>query len=97
MKPKRTSNLTVFAVLTTLTILTWVGFEIYQAFRKTGIVTISNEVLAPLTPSLNKTILDNMEKRRFFSQEEVARFSPSGSAPVGRETPTQEASPSGQE
>lgn len=66
MKPKKQSNITVFAVLTTLTILTWVGFEIYQAFNKPGIVAISEEVLAELTPSLNKSVLDNMEQRRFF-------------------------------
>lgn len=66
MKPKRKSNITVFAVLTTLTILTWVGFEIYQAFNKPGLTTISEEVLAPLTPSLNRVVLDNMEQRRFF-------------------------------
>lgn len=67
MKSKRTSNITVFSILTTITLLTWVGFEIYQAFNKPGIVTISEEVLAPLTPSLNRGVLDNMEGRRFFT------------------------------
>ncbi|MDO8503693.1 MAG: hypothetical protein Q7S60_03305 [bacterium] len=93
MKPKKTSNITVFAVLTTLTILTWVGFEIYQAFNKPGMVAISEEVLAPLTPSLNKTVLDNMEQRRFF---EPGAFQVATTNPAPVEEPIEEASPSGQ-
>lgn len=92
MQKTKRSNLTVFAVLTTITILTWVAFDAYQRFNRTELKDIPVSALAPINPSLNGEILDNIETKLFFSQEEVAQFTP---APTS--TPAEEASPSATE
>lgn len=97
MKSKR-SNLTIFSVLTTITILTWVVFDAYQRFTKTEVKDIPASVLAPINPSLNRGSLDNIEAKLFFGPEEVAQFTP---APT-RSTPPppeeeEEASPQAEE
>lgn len=95
MQKKQRSNITVFAVLTTLTIVVWVFAESYTRFTETEIKTIPPKILVPLSPSLDKEILDTIEKRRVFSKEEVSSFlpAPTESGPA-QESP--EATESGQ-
>ncbi len=101
MEKKKRSNLTVFAVLTTITIVVWVFAESYTRFTKTEIKTIPPKLLVPLSPSLDKEVLDTIEKRRVFSKEEVSSFLPSGQAGLiitpAQESPeaTKSATPSG--
>lgn len=100
MQKTKRSNITVFVILTTITILTWVIFDAYQRFNKTEIKDIPPEVLLPLSPSLDKQTLDNIEAKLYFSQEEVAQFTPAPSAatPLPEEsTPSAEASPSAEQ
>lgn len=68
---KKKSNITTFAVLTTLAILTWVLVEAYLLFNKRNFESVPEGVLAPLSPTLDTEVLDRIEKRRFFAQEEV--------------------------
>lgn len=92
MKKKR-SKITVFAILTTVTILVWIFAEAYQRFKKTELTSIPEVILAPIAPSLDRETLDNMEKRLWFSQ------SPSA-PPIVKSEPEitiPEASPSGTE
>jgi hypothetical protein len=63
MRSKKQSNITIFAILTTLTILTWVVVEAYLAFTKKGFETIPQSVLEPLSPILDTQTLDLIEKR----------------------------------
>lgn len=76
MQKKKRSNLTIFAILTTITIVVWVLTEGYNRFTKTEIKTIPPKILAPLSASLDKETLDTIEKRRVFSKEEVSSFLP---------------------
>lgn len=100
---KRKSRFTVFAVLTTITLLTWVGFDAYQRLAKTEFQTIPPKTLSPLDPSLPEAVLDNIKERRFVSPEEISSFTPAPQ-PTGtpeEETPeateAAEASPSAEE
>lgn len=83
------SNLTIFAILTTVTIITWIAFDTYRRLNKPGVQPIPEKVLAPINPSLDTKILDNITERRAFSDEEVSLFVPEAS-------PEAEASPSGE-
>ena len=101
MEKKKRSNLTIFAILTTITIVVWVLAESYNRFTKTEIKTIPPKILVPLSASLDKETLDTIEKRRVFSKEEVSSFLPAGQAGLAispaQESPeaTNSATPSG--
>lgn len=69
---KKRSKITVFAILTTITILVWIFAEAYQRLKKTELTTIPEAILAPIAPSLDRETLDNMEKRLWFSQNPSA-------------------------
>lgn len=93
---KKRSKITVFAVLTTATILVWVAAEAYQRLKKTEVASIPANILAPITPSLDKSVLDNMEGRLWVPENEVNLPLP---APVetSPETKETETSPSGEQ
>jgi hypothetical protein len=71
---KKNSNLTTFALLTTLTLVTWIFIEAYQRFYKANIQTVPPAILSPLTPILDSAYLDELEKRRQISDEEIAQY-----------------------
>lgn len=73
MKPKQT-NLTVFAILTTLTLVTWAVVEAYVRFYKVDILSVPEKISAPLIPSLDTAVLDNLEQKVQFSDEQLLQF-----------------------
>lgn len=90
------SKITIFAILTAATILVWVAAEAYQRLKKTEVESIPGNILAPITPSLDKSVLDNMENRIWVPENEVNLPLP---APVetSPETKETEAIPSGEQ
>lgn len=92
---KKRSDTTVLAILTILTVLTWVAFDAYRRLIQPVLHDIPPEVLAPLDPSLDTVILDNIEKRRTFTQQEILRYKPEPGVPSAQEAQP-EASPPAQ-
>lgn len=87
MKPKQT-NLTVFAILTTLTLVTWALVEAYVRFYKVDIAAVPPKVVQALNPTLNTAVLDNLEKRTQLSESELLQFTPTKAAtPAPTEEP----------
>lgn len=66
---KRKSKITIFAILTTITILVWVSFEAYQRFNKKDLQSIPGNIIAPIAPSLDTEVLDNIEGKLWFSDD----------------------------
>lgn len=73
---KKQSNLTIFAILTTITILTWVFSEGYRRFYNTETTAIPIKILAPFTPTLDLETLSNLGQKKYFTQEEIGLFKP---------------------
>lgn len=93
---RRQSKITIFAIVTTATIIIWVLAEAYQRIKKTEFTAIPEHILAPIAPSLDKETLDNMEKRLWFSESEFSGPPPLVLEEVKKEaSPSSEASPSG--
>lgn len=90
------SKITIFAVLTTATILVWVAAEAYQRLKKTEVISIPGNILAPITPSLDKSVLDNMEERLWVPESEVNLPLPTP-AETSLETREKVKSPSGEQ
>jgi hypothetical protein len=91
--PKQRSNLTTLAILTMLTLLTWVAVEAYQRFTKIDFGSIPPEVLEQLQPTLDKKVLDLIETRKSFSDEEISQFAPVATASSSAQISQPSASP----
>lgn len=75
------SNVTILAVLTTITLLAWVFLEAYQRFNKIEITSISEKTLKELSPVLDREALSQLSERKHFSAKEIDIYQPSSSAP----------------
>ena len=73
-KPSPPSIITV-AVITTITIIFWVFFEVYQILTGEVDVEISQQLLKPLNPTLNQEVLSSLKGRIEFDKDSVTHFS----------------------
>ncbi len=71
---KKSSNVTIFAILTTLTLVSWVFLEAYQRFYKKDIQTVPANIISPLTPSLDTQYLEELASKKQLTQEEISKF-----------------------
>jgi hypothetical protein len=65
MKKSKLPSLVTVLVLTLVTALTWVGFEIYRAFTTTPEPSVSEEILSPITPSLDAGTIGKIQSGLF--------------------------------
>jgi hypothetical protein len=61
----------ILAVMTLITVLTWVGFEVYLAAKKTTITKATQEQMKPLDPKINRKTIDSLKENLSFSLEEL--------------------------
>lgn len=73
-KPKPPSIITV-AIITTITIIFWIFFEVYQILTGDVDVEISEKLLKPLNPTLNQEVLSSLNGKIDFEKETVTHFS----------------------
>lgn len=68
MKSKQPKVL-VFAIMTTLAILTWVSFEAYTVLNKRDLQSVPQGVMAPLVPTLDTETLKKLEGTTYFERD----------------------------
>ena len=56
-------SVVVLLISTLITIAAWVGFEVYRAYTRVQLPEGIEKYLAPLMPTLDSEVLDNLEKR----------------------------------
>lgn len=61
----------IISILTLITVLTWIGVDLYRALTKTEIPRVLQEQTAPLDPKISVTTLEGLEPRISFTQEEL--------------------------
>lgn len=94
-KQKR-SGFTVYAILTTLTLLSWALYGAYIRLVKVDLTSIQESILAPVNPNLDTSTLDLLEKKRYVRQEQITSFVPKQTSTPAPQTESTEASPAGQ-
>lgn len=88
-KPKR-SSFTVYAILTTITLLTWVVYGAYERLQKIDLAVIPPKVLSPITPTLDTQALDLLENKKHVSEQQIQSFVPSTSSQINQESTVNE-------
>lgn len=61
-------------IFTMVTIFIWLAFSIFRSQKKTAITAEQNQLAAPLTPNINATVIDQLENKVHFSDQELNDF-----------------------
>jgi len=61
----------IFSVLTLITVLTWIGFEVYRTATKTTIPEVTQRQMAPLEPKIKKETINQLRENLWFAEEEL--------------------------
>lgn len=68
---KLNRDLLNLSIMTLITVLTWLGFDLYRAFQQVEIPQVLERQIQPLNPQLDKEVFANLKERDFISREEA--------------------------
>jgi hypothetical protein len=99
MRKKKGKDILVLAILTLITVFTWIVGDVYQALTRTTTPEILEEQMRPLQPRIDRVKIEEIKKRLTISEEELQNISvPSIEEEISIETleSTESATPSGE-
>lgn len=64
-------NALFLSLISLLTIISWVGFEVYKASNKTTITKVTKQQMAPINPNIKTAVFEKIEKNLSLSEEEL--------------------------
>jgi hypothetical protein len=70
-KKKKLPFVVKLAILTTITVISWIAFEVYRVLTVKPAPPVPQEILAPISPELNSVLLDSLENKIFLTPEEI--------------------------
>jgi hypothetical protein len=70
-KIKPNNQILNLAILTTITVVIWISFDIYFALKQPPANQPSSEQLAPLDPTFDQKIIEGLKKRKTFTSLEL--------------------------
>lgn len=72
MKKIKLGKQTLFlSIATLLTIVSWVSFETYRAATQTTINPATQKQMAPLSPQIDRELIDDLKETLVFTDEEL--------------------------
>jgi hypothetical protein len=81
----------ILAILTLITAITWIGFDVYKASTRTTIPKATKEQMKKLNPTIDTEVIENIKSRKSFSEEEL------NNTPINQLKIEDQATQSGQE
>ena len=90
MEKQKRPNFVTIGILTVITIFLWIGFSVYRAFTITPSTKVSDEILKPITPTLDTETLSKIDQRVFFEEGEIGQIFIPTATPTPTETETEE-------
>ncbi|OGM08375.1 hypothetical protein A2159_02610 [Candidatus Woesebacteria bacterium RBG_13_34_9] len=71
MKKDKTPTSVTIAILTTITVLVWVFFDVYRILKKTPVIDVEPKILESINPALDQEVLTEIEKRKYFDESSI--------------------------
>ncbi|NMB83047.1 MAG: hypothetical protein GYA14_14640 [Ignavibacteria bacterium] len=71
MNKKKLPGLISILILTAITVVMWVAFDIYRAIKKTPQTNIPENISKSFVPSLDTDVIKNVENKIFFDESQV--------------------------
>lgn len=62
----------ILAIMTLLTVITWIFLEVYQTLHKTTSTQVTQKQMEPLDPKINTAIIQSLKENLSFSEEELS-------------------------
>lgn len=88
MRNTKLPSLVTILVLTLITTLMWIGFNIYRAFAQKPAPAVPDEISQPLTPTLDRDTISKIQSSLFFDQSQVPQINITGTTPAPVAIPT---------
>lgn len=66
-------DLFLISILTVVTVAVWIAVDVYLVLKKDEPEKISQELLAPLNPKLDISILDELDKKNYYNLKEIPK------------------------
>lgn len=76
MKKQKRPFIVNVLILTAVTTICWVAFDIYRAFTVKPAPILSEAILAPFSPELSSAVLDDIQNKVYFSETEISNTLP---------------------
>lgn len=67
-------NLIGFMIFTLLTVMAWIGFDVYRTLNKKTLPSVNEEEAKPLNPVLDTDITEVLKKRFSPSEEDLIKI-----------------------
>lgn len=64
----------IMAIMTFLTVVTWIVVEAYSTLKKTTIPEVTRQQMQSLDPKINQQVFDNLKKRIWFEKKDLFYF-----------------------
>lgn len=61
----------IMSIMTLLTVLTWIGLEVYRTYNQTSIPKVTQEQMLPLNPVLKTEVIEALKANLTFPEEEL--------------------------
>lgn len=87
MKNKQKPFLVKLVILSTVTAVIWVAASIYQSIAKKEEPSVPAAIMQPLTPTLDKKVLDELENRVFLEESQIPETRVEGGVAAPTQTP----------
>lgn len=82
MKKVKTPTAVITAVLTLITIIFWVGFELYRALTFKPAPPVPQTIINPLDPTLDTKALQSLQQRMFLNDSEIGNTQATATTPA---------------
>lgn len=83
----------ILSILTLITVLTWIAYDVYQALTKYTLPEVLEEQMRPLEPRIDRATLEKIKKREGIPEEELEKIA---TPAVEISESTESATPSGE-
>jgi len=68
MKKPKAPRLVTIAITTTITVIFWIFFTLYQVLTTKPSPSVEPNLLEPIDPTLNTAVLDKISEREYFEE-----------------------------
>ena len=83
-------DILTLTIITLITVLTWVGFEVWLTATQTTITKVTQEQMSPLNPQIQTQIIESIKGNLSLSEEEMNQSLSSPSATPSTTVETEE-------
>jgi len=64
-------NILILSITTLITVVVWVGYEVYSAYTQTTVPKIIRELIKPLSPNIDEATIEDIQEKYQIPEEEL--------------------------